>query len=66
MSGFASRPQALRHPGLVPGSTRPRGQRPSLRPSPSKRSEPRNESGMTDGVGRRLRVAIPLTGECVA
>ena len=51
-------PHPPRHPGLGPGSTGLRGGGKRLRPSPSPRSGPRNESGVTDlfrlGSGRHI------------
>ena len=47
-------PHPRRHPGLGPGSTGPRGGGKRLRPSPSPRSGPRNESGVTGCLGYAL------------
>ena len=49
-------PHPLRHPGLGPGSTGPRGGGGwSLWPSPSPRGGPRTESGVTGDLGRASR-----------
>ncbi|PVE59404.1 hypothetical protein DC429_03095 [Arthrobacter sp. TPD3018] len=49
---------APRHPGLVPGSTRPRGRRKRRQPPPSPQSGPRNESGVTEWMGEGLGHSI--------
>ncbi|MBB3875018.1 hypothetical protein GGR47_001253 [Sphingomonas aquatilis] len=51
----ATLPHPPRHPGLGPGSTRPRGGGKRLRPSPSPPSGPRNESGVTGLFWARFR-----------
>ena len=51
----ASRPNLIRHPGLVPGSTVPEGMTEEARGFPVPHGGSRHEAGMTGVVGRLVQ-----------